>query len=223
MFDFSSDKEFGSKTELLNSNNFYRTRGKRIFDICFAIALILAVVPIIAVLYVLVRLDGGPAFFGHKRVGKSGKVFVCLKLRTMVPNAEAILQAYLENNFQARLEWDSNFKLDHDPRITRLGRFLRKSSLDELPQFFNVLLGDMSIVGPRPVTSVELEKYGDAKESYLACKPGVTGVWQVFGRNDTSYNERVNLDNAYYQNMAISLDLKLILLTPLVMLKMCGR
>lgn len=152
----------------------YKTVLKRVLDIALSILLLPILLPVLAVLCVLVMRDGGPGLFGHARVGRNGKVFKCWKVRTMVTDAQARLDALLESDPQAREEWDRDRKLRNDPRITRLGAFLRQSSLDELPQIFNVLKGEMSLVGPRPVTAPELDRYGGGKSAYLALRPGVT-------------------------------------------------
>jgi exopolysaccharide production protein ExoY len=151
---FDSDMQFALQNAKVGRfaprDGAYRNNGKRLFDILFVLAITPVLVPVIALLAVLVRMDGGSAFFGHARVGKHGQMFTCWKLRTMVPNAEARLRAHLETDSEANYHWQKNFKLVNDPRVTRLGSFLRKTSLDELPQFWNVLIGDMSVVGPRP-------------------------------------------------------------------------
>lgn len=200
----------------------YTLWGKRVFDLGFALILLpLLLLPILA-MALLVKLDGGPAFFGHKRVGKDGKEFWCLKLRTMRTDAEAYLEKHLAENEDARAEWDANFKLRNDPRITRLGKFLRKTSLDELPQIFNVLSGDMSFVGPRPVPALELSEYGSAQHAYLSGRPGITGPWQVSGRNDLDYQTRIDLDVSYRHSESFLGDTIVILKTPLKVFKPTG-
>lgn len=203
--------------------SFYVALGKRLFDIAFALLLLPVLAPIIAVLCLLVRRDGGAGMFGHARVGKNGQTFKCWKIRTMVEGAEEKLAAYLASNPEAAAEWARDHKLTHDPRITRLGHFLRKTSLDELPQIWNVLLGEMSFVGPRPVVQDELKKYGTAVAFYLNQKPGVTGLWQVSGRNDVTYEERVLFDIQYFRLSSFAYDLKLIWLTVLSVVKATGR
>lgn len=156
----------------------------------------------------------GPVIFKHMRVGKNGKLFPCYKFRSMCLDADKVLTDLLANDPEIRAEWERDFKLKNDPRITRSGAFLRKTSLDELPQIFNVLRGDMSLVGPRPVTQEELDKYyGDAAKLYCSVKPGITGLWQVSGRSDTTYEERVKMDCWYVQNSNIWLDIRLLLRT----------
>ena len=152
-------------------------------------------------------------FRSHQRVGRNGKLFPCYKFQTMIPNAQQVLEEYLENDPQARLEWETNFKLSNDPRVTKLGAVLRKTSLDELPQIFNVLKGEMSLVGPRPVVQAELAKYGDNKKEYLMVRPGITGMWQASGRSDTTYEERVAMDTWYVRNWSLWIDLNYLLNT----------
>ncbi len=186
----------------------------RIFDIVVALAVILFTAPLLIAIALGVKLhDGGPALFGHQRIGLGGRTFRCFKFRSMVVDAEAKLAALLTSDPQARAEWELDFKLRQDPRITPLGDFLRRSSLDELPQLFNVLLGDMSIVGPRPIVKSEVERYGARIESYHAVRPGITGLWQVSGRNDVSYRRRVAMDAVYARGKCLSWDVKILLLT----------
>ncbi|WP_259969691.1 sugar transferase [Leisingera caerulea] len=201
----------------------YSRSGKRIFDILFALLLLPVLVPVILILWGVVRLDGGPGFFGHTRVGQNGKLFKCWKVRSMVVDAESRLQAHLNTNPEAAAEWERDHKLTNDPRINRLGRILRKTSLDELPQIWNVLKGEMSFVGPRPIVTKELPKYGRSASAYLAQRPGITGLWQISGRNDISYDERVALDVAYLSCRGFFKDLKIILRTGAAVLRRTGR
>lgn len=201
----------------------YTVAGKRVFDIFLVVVSLPVTLPVIAVLAILVMRDGGKPFFGHQRVGKSGRSFKCWKIRSMVTNAEAHLQDHLRNNPTARDEWAANFKLSQDPRITKLGGFLRKSSLDELPQIWNILKGEMSVVGPRPVTLSELDLYGTAREYYHAVLPGLTGLWQVSGRNDISYRERVMLDVRYAVTHNFLMDVQIILETADAVINRTGR
>lgn len=196
-----------------------RPLAKRAMDVTIAgTALLLLAVPML-LLALLVKLDGGPAMFAHQRVGRGGKRFGCLKFRSMVTDAEARLNALLAADPAARAEWEANRKLRHDPRVTRIGAFLRATSLDELPQLLNVLRGDMSLVGPRPVTASELAaNYGAAAEHYQAVRPGITGPWQVSGRSDTSYDRRVALDVAYATQPSLAEDIRLLLRTPAAVL-----
>ena len=154
----------------------------------------------------IAREDGSPMLFGHYRVGRNGELFRCLKFRTMAVDAENILRRLLEDDAAARAEWDRDHKLQSDPRVTRFGGYLRRSSLDELPQLINVLRGEMNLVGPRPVVAKELRRYGHAKFHYLSVRPGMTGLWQVSGRNRTSYEDRVRLDRRYVEQRSIWLD-----------------
>jgi Undecaprenyl-phosphate galactose phosphotransferase WbaP len=165
--------------------------AKRAFDVVIACS---------AVVALLVRIDGGPSFFAHRRVGRNGVEFPCLKFRSMVVDPDVALEEYLKNNPSARSEWTANMKLKDDPRVTKLGSFIRKTAIDELPQLINVLRGDMSLVGPRPITRREVEAYGDAAALYETVRPGVTGLWQVSGRSDLSFRERIALDSWYVRN-----------------------
>ena len=188
---------------------------KRCFDILFSIFAIVITLPITIPIAIIIKFtDGGNVIYGHKRVGKNGKIFKVLKFRSMYMNADQKLKDILENDLQVKEEWEKNFKLKNDPRITPIGKFLRKTSLDELPQFINVLKGDMSVVGPRPVVEEELIKYYKEKaELYKSVKPGITGYWQVEGRSDTNYDERIKMDEYYIKNQSFFLDLKIILKT----------
>ncbi|MEM9348793.1 MAG: sugar transferase [Pseudomonadota bacterium] len=203
-------------------NAVYAKSTKRGFDLVVSIMLLPILIPIICLLYVPVRMSGGPGFFGHKRVGRDGRIFLCWKLRTMVPDAEERLRAVLASDPEARKSWEADRKLRNDPRITKFGEFLRKTSLDELPQIFNVLKGEMSLIGPRPVTPDELDKYGASRVIYLAMRPGVTGLWQVSGRNDVSYSERVMLDRQYFATMSLRVDMTVLVRTTGAVLRRTG-
>lgn len=170
---------------------------KRTFDVFFAILLLIMLSPLFAFLAIKISRDGGPSFYGHTRIGMNGRKFKCYKFRSMIMNSQEVLAHLLATDPHAKAEWDKEFKLKNDPRITRLGHFIRKTSIDELPQLWNVLKGDMSFVGPRPVTEDELDRYRQYVKYYLAVRPGITGLWQVSGRNDVSYNERIRLDTRY--------------------------
>lgn len=196
---------------------------KRIFDIVLALTLLPVIAPIIVVIWALVRREGGPGFFGHVRIGSNGRAFKCWKIRTMLPDAQSRLQAHLAQNPEAAAEWARDHKLSDDPRITRLGRLLRRTSLDELPQIWNVLRGDMSFVGPRPIVRAELHKYAMHRGGYLRMKPGITGLWQVSGRNDISYDERVAMDMSYAKIQSFWLDLRIIALTAGAVLHLTGK
>ena len=186
---------------------------KRVFDIFGASALLLVLLPIFLVVGCIVLRDGGSAVFGHPRVGKGGRPFRCLKFRSMVPKADVVLAELLATDANAREEWNRDFKLKNDVRITSVGRFLRKTSLDELPQLWNVLRGDMSLVGPRPIVTKELERYGADAHYYLSVRPGLTGLWQVSGRNNVDYATRVALDVSYVKERSILLDISILLRT----------
>jgi len=196
---------------------------KRALDVAGAGLLLLAALPFFAAIALLVKLDGGPVFYAHRRVGRGGALFGCLKFRSMVADADQRLAALLARDPAARAEWDTTRKLRRDPRVTWVGRFLRASSLDELPQLFNVLRGEMSLVGPRPVMAGELvAHYGAAAAHYLSVRPGITGLWQVSGRSDTSYAQRVALDVAYVSRPSLRADLRILLRTPLAVLSRRG-
>ena len=196
---------------------------KRIFDIVATVCGGILILPIFAIVAVLIYLDSpGPIVFGHKRVGQGGKEFPCYKFRSMVPNAQEALEVYLKENPTAREEWERDFKLKDDPRVTRIGKFLRKTSLDELPQLWNVLVGDMSLVGPRPIVRDEIVKYGDYINDFYLVPPGITGVWQVSGRSDTTYEERVLMDSWYVHNWSVWIDIVYLLKTVLAVVKSKG-
>lgn len=187
---------------------------KRTFDVIAAVLALLVLSPLFAILAILVKLsDKGPVFYGHTRVGRSGESFKCLKFRTMRTDGNAVLAQYLAENPEAVAEWEATRKLQNDPRVTVVGKVLRKLSLDELPQVINIMRGDMSIVGPRPVVSDELALYGPAAVYYLKSRPGLTGLWQVSGRNDVSYDSRVAFDTHYVENWSFITDLAIILRT----------
>ena len=206
-----------------DQRSFYERHGKRIFDVVLTLLLVIPSSPLILLIWIVQIFQKGPVIFGHKRVGSAGREFFCLKFRTMLPDAESRLQKLLAQDSRVRSEWERNQKLENDPRITKVGRFLRKSSLDELPQFWNVLRGDMSLVGPRPVTATELERYDSAARTYLALKPGVTGLWQVSGRNDVSYERRVALDQEYAARIGFWRDLSIVARTALVVFGANGK
>jgi exopolysaccharide production protein ExoY len=186
----------------------------RMIDIVLSISALIFLAPLMLLVALAVYIvDPGPVLFGHRRLGKDGRTFRCWKFRSMVVDADARLQALLASDPQARAEWEADHKLRNDPRVTRIGHFLRKSSLDELPQFFNVLMGDMSLVGPRPIVSDEVAKYGRYFAKYCQVRPGITGLWQISGRNDVSYRRRVAMDIAYVRSKSLALDMGILLLT----------
>jgi Undecaprenyl-phosphate galactose phosphotransferase WbaP len=196
---------------------------KRLMDLLGASALLVLLAPVCVVLALLVRLDGGRALYAHQRIGRGGKPFGCLKFRSMVMDSQERLDALLASDPTARAEWDATRKLKNDPRITWVGRLLRKTSLDELPQLINVLKGEMSLVGPRPVTQSELDQYyGAAAAHYAMVRPGITGLWQVSGRSDTSYRQRVELDVAYVSQPSLWADIRILLRTPVAVLTSRG-
>ena len=188
--------------------------AQRILDIIVAVSAIIALAPLMLTLAVLIwACDGGPALFGHVRVGRMGRLFCCWKFRSMVVDADERLAEHLANDPEARAQWEASHKLRRDPRLTRLGGFLRASSLDELPQLWNVLVGEMSIVGPRPIVIAEIDRYKSSFAAYCACRPGITGLWQVSGRSDLSYDERVAFDTNYSESRSLLLDIQIMLLT----------
>jgi exopolysaccharide production protein ExoY len=192
--------------------------AKRVLDVVGAIILGVVFSPLIVTIIFLMRKSSGSVIYRHRRVGRGGQMFSCLKFRTMVPNADQVLRDLLERDPDLRAEWIRDHKLRNDPRVTQLGRFLRRTSLDELPQILNVLRGEMSLVGPRPVVREELLRYGRNVGTYLAAKPGITGLWQVTGRNDTDYRRRVVLDTYYVRNQNLLLDLYILAKTTGVVL-----
>lgn len=192
---------------------------KRIFDVLGSLALLVSLAPMLAYLSWRIRQTGGAAIFSHRRIGRYGRTFGCLKFRTMVPDAESVLRSYLEGDSGARAEWERDFKLKEDPRITPIGAFLRRTSLDELPQLWNVIKGEMSLVGPRPIIEKELRRYGDQVDYYLETRPGITGLWQISGRNDTTYEDRVALDSWYVRNWSLWYDLVILVKTAGVVLR----
>jgi exopolysaccharide production protein ExoY len=183
----------------------------------FLLALISPILLLIAGL--VLYFDGAPILFGHYRVGRDGRLFPCLKFRTMYRNADVMLEELLRTNLDARAEWDRDQKLEKDPRVTPIGNFLRRTSLDELPQLINVARGQMALVGPRPVTVAELERYGLTRWHYLSVNPGMTGLWQVSGRNNLSYAERVALDRRYIEERSAGMSLSILVRTIDVVLR----
>jgi exopolysaccharide production protein ExoY len=189
-------------------------RTKRIFDIIVASIALVLFSPLFVFVTILLKLtDRGPVIFRHMRVGQGGRHFACLKFRTMVLDSDKVLKVLLESDPAARLEWERTQKLANDVRITAIGKFLRKSSLDELPQLVNVIRGDMSLVGPRPIVPGELTRYGDKLGLYLQARPGITGIWQVSGRNDCGYEQRIEMDANYVRNWRFSTDFVILVRT----------
>ena len=180
---------------------------KRAIDILLALSALIVLLPIIAMVVLLLKMSSrDSAIFSHQRVGHRGKPFKCFKFRTMVSNGDQLLADHFVKFPAARADWEADRKLRDDPRVTSVGRILRSSSLDELPQIFNVLQGSMSIVGPRPIVSAEIEKYGLAYGSYQSCRPGITGLWQVSGRSNCGYEQRVEFDDSYARNWSVLSD-----------------
>ncbi|RPE67343.1 lipopolysaccharide/colanic/teichoic acid biosynthesis glycosyltransferase [Pacificibacter maritimus] len=202
----------------------YRFFGKRLFDICLCLVLAPIVFPVILLLALIVRRDGGSAFFKQARVGKDGKHFRCLKLRTMRVDAEEHLIEMCRKDPEIRKEWELYQKLDVDPRITKIGNILRKTSLDELPQFLNVLFGDMSFFGPRPFLPSQSAMYLNAGgKAYFKMRPGISGAWQVSTRNESTFIERVGYDEEYYRTLSLVTDINLFWKTFAVVIKREGK
>ena len=203
---------FSEKILMLNLRNNlsrpYNRVFKRIFDLTLTIFGGLMISPVLLGIALAVAIDNrGRIIFAHKRVGAAGKKFPCYKFQTMVPDAEEKLKKYLTENPAAKKEWEESFKLTNDPRVTKLGNFLRRTSLDELPQLWNVIRGEMSLVGPRPIVQAEVPRYGKNIREYYMVLPGITGMWQVSGRSDTTYPERVAMDTWYVRNWSVWIDL----------------
>lgn len=200
----------------------YRHLGKRILDIAFVLLSLPFSLPLIGLCALALWLEGGNPFYTQARIGKGGKVFSILKLRTMVRDADQVLEDYLAQDPAMRREWDEFQKLRNDPRITPVGHFLRVTSLDELPQLFNVLTGDMSVVGPRPMMPDQVEMYGDASR-YNALRPGITGLWQVSARNNARFTYRNEVDGAYERSLTLKMDLTILYKTIGVVLRPTGH
>lgn len=222
-YDAARPSVAASKAFSFAAKPFRQPLWKSAFDKVFAAGALIFFAPILLSIAAAIYLkEGRQVLYRSRRVGEGGQPFDCLKFRTMVLDAEARLAAHLRDNPDAREEWRTYRKLDNDPRVTCFGLFLRKSSLDELPQFWNVLRGEMSIVGPRPIMSDEALNYGTDFKYYLAARPGITGLWQVSGRSGTSYDRRVQLDKTYATHRNLGLDLKIILKTVKVVLTRDG-
>jgi Undecaprenyl-phosphate galactose phosphotransferase WbaP len=196
---------------------------KRSFDLSLGLAIAALCLPLIALIAICVRFTSpGPVFFSHQRIGRGGRAFRAWKFRTMIADADAALERMLAEDPALRAEWRQSHKLKRDPRVTRVGALLRQSSLDELPQLWNVLWGEMSLVGPRPIVEAEVPEYRHEYELYQRVRPGMTGMWQVSGRNDTSYAERVRLDAYYVRHWSVWLDLYILTATVRVVLLRSG-
>ncbi len=212
------------KKEKTNKKVLYKFT-KRIIDIIGSIIGILILIPTTLIIYLarkVLKEDKGPLFYEQLRYGKNGKVFRLYKFRSMCIGADKKLKEYLENNDEAREEFEKTHKLQNDPRITKIGNFLRKSSLDEIPQMINILKGDMSFVGPRPVVEKEVEEYGTNKDKFLSVRPGLTGYWQVNGRSNTTYEERMKMELYYVDNCSLWLDIKIFFKTFITVFKKEG-
>jgi lipopolysaccharide/colanic/teichoic acid biosynthesis glycosyltransferase len=197
----------------------YASRLKRLFDVVLTVIALPLIVPVSLLIYVLIKLDSrGPALVKVNRLGRNHSTFYKYKFRTMQPDAERLLKELLASNAEIRKEYEATYKIKNDPRITRFGRLLRKTSLDELAQVLNVIRGEMSWVGPRDILPKELEKYGEHGEKFVSVRPGITGLWQVSGRSRLSYAERVRLDMYYVDHLSLWLDLKILLKTVPVVL-----
>lgn len=225
---YSTDMAFLFSQELilLRVNNNLAKRSsrilKRLIDIIGSSSLIVIFFPVFILFSILIKKDGGNIFYGHSRIGQNGKIFKCWKFRTMVNNSQEILDELLCSDPNAKEEWQKDFKLKNDPRVTKLGRFMRKYSLDELPQLFNVFIGQMSLVGPRPIIADELAFYQKDVDYYLMAKPGMTGLWQVSGRNDVDYETRVYFDSWYVKNWSLWNDIAILFKTVNVVLNRKG-
>jgi len=203
----------------VNPKRFYLFT-KRAFDIIFSLIGLVILSPVFLIIAILIRVDSkGPAFFKHKRIGKNGKEIYIYKFRSMVQNAEELIETFTPEELK---EFKENYKLANDRRITKMGKLLRKTSIDELPQLINILKGDLSIIGPRPIVEDELEKYGPNKSKFLSVTPGLTGYWQVSGRSCTSYEDRINMELFYAENISFGLDMKIFFKTFVCVLKKEG-
>jgi Undecaprenyl-phosphate galactose phosphotransferase WbaP len=219
--DLKSDALIGAR--ILERPFIPKNQAARVLDI----GLILLAAPYIILAFllitILIRLDSaGPVFYRQARIGRFGRRFHVYKFRTMVQNADQLLQTYLDRSPELKAEWLATHKLKKDPRVTRVGAVLRKTSLDELPQVWNILIGEMSLIGPRPIVDAEVEKYGHCFELYKQVRPGLTGLWQVSGRSDISYKRRVELDEYYILHRSLKLDLQILWKTVFVVLRKDG-
>lgn len=218
-----SVRDFGGILGLSSTHNLTKPISlfwKRFIDIGLLLVSSPITIPLVLIIALIVKVSSpGPVFYGHKRIGKNGKEFKCWKFRSMVIDADKQLEKILAESPEMRAEWEKDRKFTNDPRVTKVGKILRKTSLDEIPQFFNVLIGEMSFVGPRPVTKPELAKYGTKADFILLAQPGLSGMWQISGRSDTGYEERITLDSYYIQNWSVWLDIWIIIKTVFVVLK----
>lgn len=216
---FYEDTLANESVELKEKNNIYFI-VKRIFDVILSFLALIVLWPVFLILSLLIKLDSeGPVIYKHKRLGKNGSEFYLYKFRTMVTNSEKVFKNFTP---EQKREYEMFFKLENDPRITRVGNFLRKTSLDELPQLINILKGDMSIIGPRPVVLKEIEKFDTQKDKYLSILPGITGWWACNGRSDTTYEDRIKLEMYYINNVSFKLDIQCFFKTIIAVLKKSG-
>ena len=193
---------------------------KRVIDVILASVALILLSPLFAIIAIAIKIDSkGPVFFAHKRIGKNGKIIKLYKFRSMVINAEELIKSFTPEQMR---EYKENYKLTNDPRITKVGKFLRKTSLDELPQLINIINGDLSIIGPRPVVADELEKYGVNKDKFLSVTPGLTGYWVANGRSNTTYEQRMEMELYYIDNLSLKMDIKVFFKTILSVLKKEG-
>ena len=193
---------------------------KRVIDVILASVALILLSPLFAIIAIAIKIDSkGPVFFAHKRIGKNGKIIKLYKFRSMVINAEELIKSFTTEQMR---EYKENYKLTNDPRITKVGKFLRKTSLDELPQLINIINGDLSIIGPRPVVADELEKYGVNKDKFLSVTPGLTGYWAANGRSNTTYEQRMEMELYYIDNLSLKMDIKVFFKTILSVLKKEG-
>lgn len=193
---------------------------KRVIDVILASVALILLSPLFAIIAIAIKIDSkGPVFFAHKRIGKNGKIIKLYKFRSMVINAEELIKSFTPEQMR---EYKENYKLTNDPRITKVGKFLRKTSLDELPQLINIINGDLSIIGPRPVVADELEKYGVNKDKFLSVTPGLTGYWAANGRSNTTYEQRMEMELYYIDNLYLKMDIKVFFKTILSVLKKEG-
>lgn len=214
------EKESEKSIEIIKDDKIAYNMTKRIVDVILSFIGLIVLSPAFLFLSIVIKLDSkGPVFFAHKRIGKNGNTIKIYKFRTMHENAEAMIENFTEEQMK---EYKENYKLKEDPRITRIGKILRKTSLDELPQILNILKGELSIIGPRPVVESELDKYGPNKSKFLSVKPGLTGYWQANGRSSTTYEERMDMELYYIENRSLWLDIKLFFKTIISVIKREG-
>jgi Undecaprenyl-phosphate galactose phosphotransferase WbaP len=206
-----------------DGNSVSKDRLSRVLDITVILFAAPYIILAFLAITILIKMDSpGPVFYRQRRIGRLGRKFYIYKFRTMFQNADQNLQNYLDSFPELKTQWFATHKLKQDPRVTRLGAVLRQLSLDELPQIWNIIIGDMSLIGPRPIVDAEVEKYGKCFDLYIQVRPGLTGLWQVSGRNDTTYERRVELDEYYIRNRSLKLDLQILWKTVFVVLKKDG-